>query len=62
MQAPHKLFQIDVEEHAALLEQASVEQSMNLGSTLLQLCQHATYGPILTVSTPAFEQCAWMVL
>lgn len=58
----HKLFQIDVEEHAALLERAKVEQSVNLGSTLLQLCQHATYGPILTVSTPAAEKCAWMLL
>lgn len=61
MQA-HKLFPIDVEEHADLLSQATIEQTLNLGSALLQLCRHATYGPILAVSTTAADSCAWMVL
>jgi hypothetical protein len=59
---PNTLFCIDMEEHAALLAEATVQQSLDLGSVLLQLCQHAQYGPILTVSNFLSEQCAWMVM
>lgn len=57
-----KLFRIDVEELAAMLPAVRVEQTMDLGSVLLQLGHHATYGPVLTVSNVLTEQCAWMLV
>ena len=58
----NKLFPIEVEELAALLSDAKVEQVLDLGPVLLQVAEHATYGPILTASNAITEACAWMIL